>query len=547
MSTIRAIEIPKWGMTMSEGTVDEWHLAEGDSFAEGDLLVAIESTKVMNDLAAGFDGVLRRIVAHTGDVLPVGALIGVSADPSVPEAEIDAFIAERSPGAGDAGDAGDAAAPEAEAAPAAAAPEPSRAAAPAPTPAAAAPAPAQSAAPSAAPAPAAPAASATEVVVPESLRGTTADDVFATPHALAFARDHGIDLAAVTGSGRGGRVSLADVEDAVTAAGGSVPAKPGATRSGTPLRSTADDSGVDATPVARRLAGELGINLNDCRATGRLGRVCVPDVEEAACRFGAGDATTGADASAAGNAASVASSLSSPDAAPANTPEAVPFTGMRQAIATRLQQSAQTSPHFRVNQEVQIDALLSLRKQVNEAVPAVKISVNDLVIKAVATALIRVPEVNVQFDEASRTVLRFPSADISVAVSVDAGLITPIVRGADRKSLSQISGEVRELAMKAKAGNLRPEEFQGGSFTVSNLGMYGVSSFDAIINPPQAAILAVGAGVKKPVVLDDGSVEPRTVMTVSIAADHRVIDGALAATFVGELKGILEQPAQMLV
>ena len=529
MSTIRAIEIPKWGMTMSEGTVDEWHLAEGDSFAEGDLLVAIESTKVMNDLAAGFDGVLRRIVAHTGDVLPVGALIGVSADPSVSDDEIDAFIAERSP---DSGDTGDAAAPGTEAAPAAAAPAPAPSVAtPAATPAAATPA----------------ATSASEVTVPQSLRGVTADEVFATPHALAFAEEHGIDLGAVTGSGRGGRVSLADVEDAVTAAGGSVPAKPGATRSGTPLRSTADDSGVDATPVARRLAGELGINLNDCRATGRLGRVCVPDVEEAARRFGAGDATTGADASAAGNAASVASSLSSPDAAPANTPEAVPFTGMRQAIATRLQQSAQTSPHFRVNQEVQIDALLSLRKQVNEAVPAVKISVNDLVIKAVATALIRVPEVNVQFDEASRTVLRFPSADISVAVSVDAGLITPIVRGADRKSLSQISGEVRELAMKAKAGNLRPEEFQGGSFTVSNLGMYGVSSFDAIINPPQAAILAVGAGVKKPVVLDDGSVEPRTVMTVSIAADHRVIDGALAATFVGELKGILEQPAQMLV
>ncbi len=532
MTTIRATEIPKWGMTMAEGTVDEWHLAEGDSFAEGDLLVAIESTKVMNDLAAGFDGVLRRIIAHTGDVLPVGALIGVSADPSVSDEEIDAFIAERSP---DTGDTGDAAAPGTEAAPAGAAPEhdaPPAAAAPAPAPSVATPA----------PAPAAPSASG--VTVPASLRGVTADDVFATPHALAFAEEHGIDLGAVTGSGRGGRVSRSDVEDAVTAAGGSVPAKAEATRSGIPLRSTVDDSGVDATPVARRIAGELGINLNDCRATGRLGRVCVPDVEEAARRFGLSDATTGAETPGPGSSADAASF---PVAEPANTPEAVPFTGMRQAIASRLQQSAQTSPHFRVNQEVQIDALLSLRKQVNEAVPAVKISVNDLVIKAVATALIRVPEVNVQFDEASRTVLRFPSADISVAVSVDAGLITPIVRGADRKSLSQISGEVRELAMKAKAGNLRPEEFQGGTFTVSNLGMYGVSSFDAIINPPQAAILAVGAGVKKPVVLDDGSVEPRTVMTVSIAADHRVIDGALAATFVGELKGILEQPAQMLV
>uniref|UniRef100_UPI00259352CC 2-oxo acid dehydrogenase subunit E2 n=1 Tax=uncultured Corynebacterium sp. TaxID=159447 RepID=UPI00259352CC len=494
MTTIRAIEIPKWGMTMAEGTVDEWHLAEGDSFTEGDLLVAIESTKVMNDLAAGFDGVLRRIIAHTGDVLPVGALIGVSADPLVSDEEIDAFIAERSP---DSGDTGDAAAPGTEAAPAGAAPEhdaPPAAAAPAPAPSVATPA----------PAPAAPSASG--VTVPASLRGVTADDVFATPHALAFAEEHGIDFGAVTGSGRGGRVSRSDVEDAVTAAGGSVPAKAEATRSGIPLRSTVDDSGVDATPVARRIAGELGINLNDCRATGRLGRVCVPDVEEAARRFGLSDATTGAETPGPGSSADAASF---PVAEPANTPEAVPFTGMRQAIASRLQQSAQTSPHFRVNQEVQIDALLSLRKQVNDTVPGVKISVNDLIIKAVATALVRVPEVNVQFDEASRTVLKFPSADISVAVSVDAGLITPIVRAADRKSLSQISGEVRELAMKAKAGNLQPDEFQGGTFTVSNLGMYGVSSFDAIINPPQAAILAVGAGAKKPVVLDDGSVEPR--------------------------------------
>lgn len=529
MSTIRAIEIPKWGMTMDEGTVDEWHIAEGDSFVEGDLLVAIESTKVMNDLAASFDGTLRRIVAQSGDVLPVGALIGVSADQSVSDEEINAYVAEHAQPAGgdDEDDAQDAAAEPAPAAPAAAAaPEvtPSRTAAPAPA------------------APAAAAPSPTEVAVPASLRGSTADDVFATPHALAFAAEHGIDLGAVTATGRGGRVSLTDVENAVTAAGGSIPAKPAAVRTGTPLRSTTDDSGVDATPVARRRAGELGINLNDCRATGRNGRVTVPDVEEASRRFGL-DAATGAAGAGAG-----APADGGPAAGPTpKTPESVPFTGMRRAIATRLQQSTQTSPHFRVNQEVQIDALLALRKQVNESVPGVKISVNDLVIKAVATALLRVPEVNVQFDEASQTVLRFPHADISVAVSVTDGLITPIVRDADSKSLSQISEDVRDLAIRAKAGNLQPDEFQGGTFTVSNLGMFGVSSFDAVINPPQSAILAVGAGVKKPVVLDDGSVEPRTVMTVSIAADHRVIDGALAATFIGELRGIIEQPAQMLV
>lgn len=523
MSTIRAIEIPKWGMTMEEGTIDEWYLAEGDGFSSGDLLCSIESTKVVNDLAASFDGVLRRIVAHSGAVLPVGSLIAVSAAASVPDEEIDAFIAER--GAAPRGDeyaAEDPAPVEAATPAAAASPEvtPSRTAAPAP-------------------AAAAPAPSPTEVSVPASLRGSTTDDVFATPHALSFARDHGIDLSAVTGSGRGGRISLVDVESAVTSAGGNIPARTGVARSGTPLRSTADDAGVDATPVARRLAGQLGINLHDCRATGRLGRVCVPDVEEAARRFGLGGGAVASAASGTG----VSSAVPSVD----NTPTAVPFTPMRRAIATRLQRSTQTSPHFRVNQEVRIDDLLDLRRQINDTVPGVKISVNDLVVKAVATALMRVPEVNVQFDEASQTVLRFPSADVSVAVSVPDGLITPIVRAADAKSLSQISADVRDLAMKAKAGNLQPDEFQGGTFTVSNLGMYGVSSFDAVINPPQAAILAVGAGVKKPVVLDDGSVEPRTVMTVSIAADHRVIDGALAATFIGELKGILEQPAQMLV
>ncbi|WP_130841759.1 2-oxo acid dehydrogenase subunit E2 [Corynebacterium neomassiliense] len=519
MSSIRPIEVPKWGMTMDEGTIDEWYLAEGDSFSEGDLLCSIESTKVMNDLAANFDGVLRRIVAHSGDVLPVGSLIGVAADPSVDDSEIDAYIAERTGGSGDADGSADTDGEDATSTPAAES------------------APAAPATP--------PAAQAAAQSVPASLRGDTGDDIFATPHALGFAREHGIDLGKVTGTGRGGRISLADVETAVTSAGGAVPEKTAAPRSTKPLRSTADDSAVEATPVARRLAAELGVNLHDCRATGRNGRVCVPDVEEAARRFGLDRPDTQVGSAASPGTTGGAAAVLTGDVA--NTPEAVPFTGMRRAIATRLQQSAQTSPHFRVNQEVQIDELLALRRQINATVPAVKVSVNDLIVKAVATTLLRVPEVNVQFDEATQTVLRFPSADVSVAVSVPDGLITPIVRAADRKTLSQISEDIRDLAIRAKAGNLLPDEFQGGTFTVSNLGMFGVSSFDAVINPPQAAILAVGAGVRRPVVLDDGSVEPRTVLTLSLAADHRVIDGALAATFIGELKGILEQPAQMLV
>jgi pyruvate dehydrogenase E2 component (dihydrolipoamide acetyltransferase) len=199
-----------------------------------------------------------------------------------------------------------------------------------------------------------------------------------------------------------------------------------------------------------------------------------------------------------------------------------------------------------VNTEIVLDKVLALRADINASTPGVKVSVNDLVVKATALALRRVPEVNVQFDETTQTVLRFPDADISVAVAIPDGLITPIVRAANRKSVGEISADLSSLVAKAKAGKLKPEEFLGGTFSVSNLGMLGVTSFDAIINPPQAAILAVSAGIQRPVV-ESGAVVVRTVMAVSLASDHRVIDGALAATFVGELKAILQAPTQMLV
>ncbi|MGB4778881.1 dihydrolipoamide acetyltransferase family protein, partial [Microbacterium sp.] len=304
-----------------------------------------------------------------------------------------------------------------------------------------------------------------------------------------------------------------------------------------PARSTRDDSAVPATPVARRLAASLGINLHDCRSTGTRGRICRLDVEEAARRFGVGQSAPAAGAT----------PVVTPSASVDEAPTVVPFTSMRRTIAQRLRASVQTSPHFRVHQEIVLDDLLALRAQINASVPGVKISVNDLIVKGVATALMRVPDVNVQFDEASQSVLRFAHADVAVAVAIDDGLITPIVRSADVKPISQISRELSELITRAKAGRLTPDEFQGGTFSVSNLGMLGVTAFDAIINPPQAAILAVGAGIRRPVVLDSGEIAARTVLEVSLSSDHRVIDGALAATFVGELKAILQSPAQMLV
>jgi pyruvate dehydrogenase E2 component (dihydrolipoamide acetyltransferase) len=288
---------------------------------------------------------------------------------------------------------------------------------------------------------------------------------------------------------------------------------------------------VAATSVARRLARTLGINLHQCRPTGRHGKVCKYDVEAANALL---------------NGAPVPIAPT-PEIAAETQPEveAVAMSGMRRTIAGRLQASKQTIPHYRVTMDVQLDALLALRKQINDADPGVNVSVNDGVIKAVASALAKSPEVNVQFDEATQSIQRFRHADISVAVAIDEGLITPIVKAADTKTLTQISAEVRELATKAKAGTLKPDEFQGGSFSISNLGMFGVKQFDAIINPPQAAILAVGGGEQRAVV-ENGELTVATVMTLSLSSDHRVIDGAMAAGFLQMVKRFIETPSLML-
>jgi pyruvate dehydrogenase E2 component (dihydrolipoamide acetyltransferase) len=229
------------------------------------------------------------------------------------------------------------------------------------------------------------------------------------------------------------------------------------------------------------------------------------------------------------------------EAAPAF--EEAPLTGMRKTIAARLQQSKQTAPHYRVQIDAEIDDLLAARKQINDANTDVKVSVNDFIVKACASALMKVPALNVQFD--GEVIRQFSDADIAVAVALDEGLITPIVKGANRKGLIAISNEVRDLATRAKLGRLKSEEFQGGTFSVSNLGMFGIKQFDAIINPPQAAILAIGGSEPKPVIRD-GELKSVTVVNLSLSSDHRIIDGAVAARFLSVLKGYLQQPATML-
>jgi len=301
---------------------------------------------------------------------------------------------------------------------------------------------------------------------------------------------------------------------------------------------------VAASPLAKRMAQQAGLDLSKVSGSGPQGRIVKSDVEAAM--------KGGAAATAPAAAAAPAAPAPRPAAAPApvlGATTAFPNSSMRKVIARRLSESKATIPHFYVAADIEIDALLDLRAQLNARSPkdgpgAFKLSVNDLVIKAAAVALKRIPAVNAAWtDEA---ILRFNDVDISVAVSIPDGLITPIVRNADQKGLAAISHEMKDLGARAKAGKLKPEEFQGGGFSISNMGMYGVSFFSAIINPPQAGILAVGAGQKRPVVRN-GELAVATVMTCQLSVDHRVIDGALAAEWLQEFKAIVEEPLSLML
>jgi pyruvate dehydrogenase E2 component (dihydrolipoamide acetyltransferase) len=283
---------------------------------------------------------------------------------------------------------------------------------------------------------------------------------------------------------------------------------------------------VFASPLARRIAQDRGIDLASLKGSGPRGRIIKADLEQVASV-----ATT--------------KSMTIPMPAPSGDESSVTeHTQMRKVIADRLQQSMQDSPHFYVNMDIDIGQMLAARKALNDHAPeGVKISVNDMIIKAAATALMRVPEVNASW-EGTQT-RRFHHADISVAVAIEGGLITPIIRHADEKGLEAISSEVAALAKKAHDGKLAPEEYTGGSFTISNLGMFGVTSFTAVINPPQAAILAIGAGEERAVVRD-GQLAVATMMTATLSSDHRVIDGATAARFMKVFKDIVENPVLAL-
>ena len=304
------------------------------------------------------------------------------------------------------------------------------------------------------------------------------------------------------------------------------------------------ESGTVVTPLARRLAGERGIDLSRISGSGPHGRIVARDVEQAAP-----GATVGAAPAAMASGASAAQVKALYDGI---AYEEMPLDSMRRTIATRLVEAKQTIPHFYLTADLDAGRLIAMREEANAAAPknkdgqsAFKLSLNDFVIKAWAAALQRIPAANAVW--AGDRILRFQHSDIGVAVALEGGLITPIVRNAEAKSLTAISAEMRDLAERARHKKLRPNEYQGGSSAISNLGMYGVREFSAIINPPHATILAIGATRRAPVEAGDGSVKFISQLTVTLSCDHRVVDGALGAELLAAFKNFIEKPVTALV
>lgn len=307
------------------------------------------------------------------------------------------------------------------------------------------------------------------------------------------------------------------------------------TAQATQLVGISNDGRVKASPLAKRIAAQEGVNLAQVLGSGPHGRIVKTDVLDAKAKGGSGVSFV-AQGGMVRNATEY-------------TP--IPNNNMRKVIARRLLESKQTVPHFYLTIDCKLDNLLQIRQQMNDAAekdadgkPAYKLSVNDFVVKAVALALRKVPAANASWTE--EAILQYNNVDVSVAVAIDGGLITPIVRNADQKSLAAISNEMKDLAARARANKLAPEEFQGGGFSISNLGMYGIKQFNAIINPPQACILSVGSGEERAVV-NNGKIEIATIMEATLSSDHRVVDGAVGAEFLAAFKKFVEQPVTMLV
>ncbi|MFO8127959.1 pyruvate dehydrogenase complex dihydrolipoamide acetyltransferase, partial [Yoonia sp.] len=313
-----------------------------------------------------------------------------------------------------------------------------------------------------------------------------------------------------------------------------------------PAASVKDGERIFASPLARRIAADKGLDLADIKGSGPHGRIVKADVESAKPAAKSDAAPVKADAPKAAAMAAGPSTDAVIKMYDGRPYEEVKLDGMRKTIAARLTEAKQSVPHFYLRRDINLDALLKFRSQLNKQLDGrgVKLSVNDFIIKACAIALQQVPEANAVW--AGDRTLQFEKSDVAVAVAIEGGLFTPVLKDAEMKSLSALSTEMKDLATRARDRKLAPHEYQGGSFAVSTLGMFGIDNFDAIINPPHSAILAVGAGVKKPIVGADGELAVATIMSVTLSVDHRVIDGVLGANLLNAIKDNLENPMTML-
>jgi pyruvate dehydrogenase E2 component (dihydrolipoamide acetyltransferase) len=481
------ILMPALSPTMEKGNLAKWLKKEGDAVKTGDVIAEIETDKATMEYEAVDDGVMAKIVVPEGtNDVAVNQLIAVMAQ----EGE---DVKAAAAGAAKAGTPAKGPAAGAPSSP----PSPPRGEGAAP----------QAAAPSTSSPARQAAASATSASTPQQAK---------SPPPPAPQR---------------------------------APSPQGGEGGGEGVRANGHGNRIFSSPLARRLAKEAGIEFGRIQGTGPHGRIIARDVE--AAKSGQG---LRAPAAAPSGAPPIAPSMSDQQIRALydeGSYDFVPHDGMRRTIAQRLTASVQTIPHFYLTIDCDIGKLLDAREEINAAAPkdkdgkpAYKLSVNDFVIKALALALQRVPEANVSWTDAG--MLKHKHSDVGVAVAMPNGLITPIIRSSETKSLSAISNEMKELASRARARKLKPNEYQGGTTSVSNLGMYGIKDFTAVINPPQSTILAVGTGEERAVVRG-GKIEAAHIMSVTMSCDHRAVDGALGAVLIGAFKALIENPVMMLV
>ncbi len=468
--------MPRLSDTMTEGAIAQWLKSEGDAVQRGDVLAEIETDKAVMDLEAYEGGVLEKILVQPGQTVPIGEAIAVIGDGSGSGGGDGASAT--SSGDARAGEPEDTAAAAPAAASASAPSAPAEPAEPAEPEGSGAPAESGAGAESGAEAPAAPAASATD-----------GGRIKATPVVRSLARTHGIDLSTVTGTGPGGRIIRADVEQLL----GRGPAR----------------SGQGPSPSAAPTGPSPQSQQQPQPQPQPQGGVAAPIAE------------AGAD------------------------DERIPLTTIRKVTARRLSEAAMV-PVFQLTTVLDASRLTELRRDINTrlASSGTKISVTDLLVRGCAVALRAHPEINASFG--GDAIIRRGHVNVGIAVALDDGLIVPVIKDADRRSVGEIGAAAKDLAARARSGKLTPDEFSGGTFTVSNLGMYGIDSFIAVLNPPEAAILAVGSTVPEPVVIDD-DVQVRPRMRLTLTVDHRVADGATAAAFLRDLTDLLTEPLRVLV